>query len=80
MRVVSFPDPDYSDRKHDHLWLLVGGGDYFDKSKAYYIGPDRDLEGDDIAGRALDRVIAANGLNAKMAHEALTHYRESISN
>jgi hypothetical protein len=53
IRIVSAPDPDYRDLWHDHLWVLAGGGDYFEGAIAAYLGEDRDIEGDDLAGRHL---------------------------
>jgi hypothetical protein len=53
VRIVSAPDPDYSDPWHEHLWVLAGGGDYFEGATAAYLGEDRDIEGDDLAGRHL---------------------------
>jgi hypothetical protein len=82
VRVVSCPDPDYPSGQHDHLWLLVGGEDYFHGSRAYYLGPDRDIEGDDIASRQIAEIIEtakSNGLSVERqdADEALANYRRS---
>lgn len=57
VQIASYPDPDNPDKQHDHLWVLVGGGDNSDKSRAFYLGNDRDIEGDDIASPNIGRVI-----------------------
>ncbi len=82
VRVVSCPDPDHRAARHEHLWLLVGGGDYSDGARAFYLGPDRDIEGDDLAGRQLDTAIKAAGsaglsVDGREADEAVADYRRS---
>lgn len=82
VRVVSHPDPDYKSADNERLWVLVGGADHCDGATAFYIGPDRDQDGDDIAGGQLDdiRVRASKaGLEADLAEleEALRDYRRA---
>ena len=82
VRVVSCPDPDYSGPRHEHLWLLVGGGDCFNGARAFYLGPDCDIEGDDLAARQIGAAVQAaesQGLsvNSEDAREALDDYRRS---
>jgi hypothetical protein len=65
MHVVGSPNPDYPGRKHDNLWLLVGGDEYFHNgAKAIYLGVDLDEDRVDIAGLILEDVIEKFGLNA----------------
>jgi hypothetical protein len=75
MRVAGSPNPDHPSRRHDHLWLLVGGGDYADGAMAYYLGGDRDIEGNDFAGDNLARVVKEHGLNMVEARNSLERYR-----
>ena len=76
MRVVSHPNPDHPSQSH--LWLLVGGDDDDDRSTAYYLGPDRDADGRDLATETLTSVITRNLLNLVKAHEALADYRAKV--
>jgi hypothetical protein len=57
VRVVSCSNVDNSSRLHDHLWVLVGGGEYFNRATAFYMGPDYDIEGDDLSSRNIDELI-----------------------
>jgi hypothetical protein len=84
VRVVSCPDTEYRATQHEHLWLLVGGGDYFQGAQAFYLGQDRDIEGDDLASHQLGPAIEAaetEGLfvDRQDADEALADYRRSRS-
>jgi hypothetical protein len=80
--VVSCPNPEHRGVQYEHLWLLVGGGDYFDGARAFHVGPDRDIDGDDLVGRQLGAAIRsaeAEGLpvDSEEAQEALAEYRRS---
>jgi hypothetical protein len=80
VRIVSASDPDYSGPRHDHLWVLAGGGDYFDGATAAYLGADRDIEGDDLAGRHLVDAAASLGdqgidVEVEEIRQALADYR-----
>ncbi len=80
VRIVSAPDPEYSGPRHDHLWVLAGGGDLFDGATAAYLGADRDVEGDDLAGRHLADAAASLGergvdVEVEELREALSDYR-----
>jgi len=80
--VVSCPHPVHRGVQHEHLWLLVGGGDYFDRSRAFHLGPDRDADGDDLAGRQLGAAISSAeaeevAVDSEEAREALAAYRQS---
>ncbi len=80
VRIVSAPDPEYSGPRHDHLWVLAGGGDLFDGAAAAYLGADRDVEGDDLAGRHLADAAASLGergvdVEAEELRGALAEYR-----
>jgi hypothetical protein len=84
VRIVRAPDPEYPSAKHDHLWVLVGGKDDFDGSRAFYLGPNRDIDGDDLASNnVLDVVSSAKkaGLNIDRTdvEQALDDYRRSIT-
>jgi hypothetical protein len=80
VRIVSASDHEYSAPPHDHLWVLAGGGDFFDGATAAYLGADRDVEGDDLAGRNLDDAAASLGkrgvdVEVEQLRQALSDYR-----
>ena len=75
MRLVSASDPEYPEPKHNHLWLLVGGEDYYDGSTAYYLGFDRDIDGDDCASERIYELALGHGFDAEEAKRALAWYR-----
>ena len=80
VRIVSAPDPDYSASLHDHLWVLACGESYFDGATAAYLGADRDVEGDDLAGRNLADAaesLADRGVDVEVEElrQALSDYR-----
>ena len=77
MQIVSYPHAEYPGTKHEYLWLLVGGEDYSDGATAYHLSSDRDIDGDDCAGRNLDHVISEHGLDADEARQALESYRQT---
>jgi hypothetical protein len=82
VRVVSSPDPDHPAAQHEHLWLLVGGDDFSDGARAFYLGPDRDIEGDDLARRQLSAAIQSAKSQGLMLDlddvpEALANHRRS---
>ncbi len=82
VQIVSYPDIENRSVQFEHLWLLVGGEDYFNGSRAFHLGPDRDIEGDDLAGRRLRIAIEAaeaEGMfvNSEEAFEALVNYRQA---
>jgi hypothetical protein len=59
---------------------LVGGADYSDGATAFYLGQDRDIEGDDLAGCNVPNVIksaedAGIELDAHDVKEAIADYR-----
>lgn len=79
MIIVSGIDPDYcNDRTQDHLWLLVGGDESCDAGTSYYLGHDRDIEGDDLASAEVIRVSQQYGLDRDRALELLEDYRRWI--
>jgi hypothetical protein len=80
VRIVSAPDPDYSASLHDHLWVLAGGEGYLDGASAAYLGADRDVEGDDLAGRHLADAAESLGdrgidVEVEELRRALAEYR-----
>ena len=80
VRIVSAPDPEFSGPLHDHLWVLAGGEGYFDGATAAYPGADRDVEGDDLAGRNLADAaesLAERGVDVEGVElaRALAEYR-----
>ncbi len=80
VRIVGASDPEYSAPTHDHLWVLAGGADYFDGATAAYPGADRDVEGDDLAGRNLADAAASLGerdvdVEVEQLRQALSDYR-----
>jgi hypothetical protein len=77
VRIVGASDPDYSAPRHDHLWVLAGGGDYFDGATAAYLGADRDIEGDDLAGRHL--TDAAESLRERGVDVEVEELREALA-
>ncbi len=82
VRVVSHPDPDYKAACNEHLWVLVGDKDFHNEATAFYLGPDRDQTGDDIAGRKLDDVRAhalrvGLEVDRNELQEALDDYRRA---
>jgi hypothetical protein len=82
VQVVSYPDPDYPQPQQEHLWLLVGGGDYSDGSQAFYLGPDRDIEGNDLAAGRLQQAIesarsAGLSVDPQEVDRALADYRRA---
>ena len=80
MYIVSRIDPHYPERRHDRLWLLVGGGpDFHDGARAFHLGLDRGRERDDLAGRTVADVAEKHGLDLKEARAALAEYRSSIA-
>jgi len=78
MQVVSTPDPDYRERQHDHLWILVGGGPHSDGATAHYIGADRDMDGNDIARARMVEVARRHGFDLDDALTALGSYRQWV--
>ena len=80
MYVVSRLDPHCPERRHDRLWLLVGGGPAFhDGAMAYHLGPNRGKDGDDLEGHTLADVAQKHGLDSNEARAALAEYRFSIA-
>ena len=79
MQVVSCPAPESQDqRKHDHLWILVGGEtSQCDGASAYYIGRDRDND-DDVATTELGKVAQQHDFNMSEAIDALNRYRDLV--
>ena len=77
MQVVSAPDPDYRERQHDHLWILVGGGPDSDGATAHYIGADRDVDSHETARAKLVEVARRHGLDLDDALAALSSYRRA---
>jgi hypothetical protein len=80
VRIVSAPDPEYAGPRHAHLWVLAGGSGDFDGATAAYLGADRDVEGDDLAGRNLDDAAASLSecgvdVEVEALREALADYR-----
>jgi hypothetical protein len=82
VRIVSHPDPDYPKAMHDHLWVLVGGENYSDGATAYYLGPNRDIEGDDLAIHQIPEVLqraqaAGFNIDGGALADALRSYRSA---
>jgi hypothetical protein len=76
MEIVSQPDPQFRDRRNDLLWLLTDiRGDFQDQATAYFLGHDRDTEGDDLAGQRLREIAKEHGLDMEAAELALATYR-----
>jgi hypothetical protein len=80
VRIVSSPDPEFSAPLHDHLWVLACGDGCFDGATAAYLGADRDVEGDDLAGRNLADAaesLAERGVDVEVLElqRALADYR-----
>jgi hypothetical protein len=80
MEITSRPDPEFTDRRNDVLWLLTDiRGDFGDQASAYFLGHDRDPEGDDLAGLRLREIAKEHGLDLEEAEEALAEYRSLIT-
>ena len=82
IRIVSCPNGEFHSPDHDHLWVLAGGGDFFDGGLAVHLGPDRDIEGDDLAGRRTADVVGrlrelGYRVDAADVREALADYRRA---
>ena len=80
LNVISSPDIEDKRPRAEHLWVLVGGEDYSDGATAFYLGQDRDIEGDDLAGYNIPKMIqSAQGqgidLDANEVKQALEDYR-----
>ena len=62
MYIVSRTDPHCPERRHDRLWLLVGGDpDFHDGSKAYHLGLNHGHDGEDLAVRTVADVAKKYG-------------------
>ncbi len=79
IRMVSCPDLEYHGSENEHLWLLVGGEDHSDRAMAFYLGQDKDIDGDDLAEAKLTAVIKSENLDVEidLACEAIADHRRS---
>jgi hypothetical protein len=78
VRVVGHPNSEHGGSRHAHFWALVGGGDNFNRSNAFY------LDNDSLAGwQGVDDVLReseAAGLDVdrRDVEEAVADYRRQV--
>jgi hypothetical protein len=78
VRVLSATNPEYQGHQHKLLWLLIGGDMDHHRATAYFLGPDHDQDGDNIAGDRLDGIVLEENLTQdqqQAARRALERYR-----
>jgi hypothetical protein len=79
-QITNLPVSDYGAGQRDHLWVIVGAGNYFHGGAAVYFGPDGDIDADDLTSKPYRYVIgrlAKMGLRvrAEEIRKGLLQYR-----
>ena len=81
LEIVSRPDIERTQAQYEHLWVLVGEEAHSDGATAFYLGQDRDIEGDALAENNIPNAVRsakAKGIEL-VGHEvgqALNEYRQ----